>query len=266
MLLTAFKPVWSSPVERVQSKKMHKNWTPKVAVLLVATGLLFTGFTGKKYDDVVRNPLAPAAIKIDGDLSEWGNLVSGYDEKTRLFYAVSNDSKNIYLAIKSENKNDIPKILSRGLTFSVNTEGKKKEGASVVFPVIRRQRTVNPSQNGETIVKEQLASANEIRIIGFSLLPDGGISTSNDYGIEAAAALNEANHFMYELAVPLKHLELNTSSNTPIAIHVKINASVRAAASQPMNVRMGGYGRWNANPSTRSETQSFWIKRTLMNQ
>ncbi|HEY1024752.1 MAG TPA: hypothetical protein VGE26_06270 [Sphingobacteriaceae bacterium] len=238
---------------------MFNKTTRNVAALLFAFGTALTGFTPLKGDDTVQNPPAPAGIKIDGSLSEWGGLVTKYDEATRLYYAVSNDSQNLYLAVRSESKQDLAKIALSGITLSVNTDGKKKEGASATFPIISRQRS--QGSNADSILKQRITSAKEIRIRGFKQLPDGGISVANDYGIIAAASLNDNRHFIYELAIPLKHLDLTAADPRPIAIQIKYNRA-NPAPAQSFSTGMGGYGRWRSAPS-RNEPEGFWIKRTL---
>ncbi len=105
----------------------------------------------KKLKDVQEVSLwAPAGVKADGKLVEWNNSFQAFNKTTKLYYTISNDEKNIYLAIKSTDPMNNNKILAGGITIAVNTEGKKKVENTynitypVVAPLISVQRQGNP--------------------------------------------------------------------------------------------------------------------------
>jgi hypothetical protein len=184
---------------------------------------------------------APAGIKIDGNLTEWGAALQAYNKTTHVWYTVANDDKNIYLAIKSTDMNNNTKILAGGISFSVNTDDKKKDKNAYVitFPVISRTggggrrggRRGGFGQGQDTpdsaaIVTQQkqtLATSKEISALGFKEITDTLISIYNEYGIKAAANIDDKGSFVYELAVPLSMLGLQTASPKEIAYNIKVN-------------------------------------------
>lgn len=79
---------------------------------------------------------APANIKIDGDANEWDYTYKAYNRGVEFFYAISNDSDNLYLVIHASRDRIIEKIIEGGITFTVNNSGKKddKSGFSLLYP------------------------------------------------------------------------------------------------------------------------------------
>ena len=61
------------------------------------------------------------------------------DQKSRLRYGIINDDQFVYLTLKTKDPNTIQKILSSGLRISFSPEGQKKDGYSLLFPVIMRE-------------------------------------------------------------------------------------------------------------------------------
>jgi hypothetical protein len=93
----------------------------------------------KKLKDVQEVSLwAPAGVKADGKLVEWNDSFQAYNKATKLYYTISNDEKNIYLAIKSTDAMNNNKIVAGAITIAINTEGKKKTENTykITYPVI----------------------------------------------------------------------------------------------------------------------------------
>jgi len=73
-----------------------------------------------------RSLWAPATIKIDGKPTEWNNQFQAYNHATDILYTISNDNDNLYLIIQASKPRIIDKIIDVGVTFIINTAGKKK--------------------------------------------------------------------------------------------------------------------------------------------
>ncbi len=221
----------------------------------------------QKKGDIQENAAAPTATRVDGELSEWDTGRFRTDEDTRLSYLISNDDRNLYLTLKTSDREKVSKIIARGITLTVNADGKKKEGPSLTFPASRLVRpTGNKTADPAAQLRERLASANEIRISGMKTIRDGGVSTTNEYGIRAAAVLDSALTYTCELAVPLDQLNLSGPVTTPLAINIRINGivppKVPAGPRSPYeSMRRGGYGR-PAFPEG-LQPEEFWVRRTL---
>jgi hypothetical protein len=217
-------------------------------------------FSQKKGENSV-NSWPGNAIKVDGKINDWNDSLASYNADTKFYYAISNNDENIYLAIKSINSADISRIFAGGISFLINTEGKKKPGYTITFPVIERKNVRNPkSKNSRSstdspdikeIRKQMLAQIKEIKVEGFKTIIDGGISLYNNYGIQAAVAFDDNDHLVYEVAVPLSLLDLSAESPVLLAYNIKINGLVRP--QMPGGVRPDG----RSSMQTRSGNNAF---------
>src|SRR5476651_1093941 len=86
---------------------------------------------------------APAGIKIDGKTLEWPeNKLNAFNYTDNIWYTITNDDDNIYLAVRGPYYPAASKIFAGGLTFTVSkyTDKKERETAkdnvSVTFPLV----------------------------------------------------------------------------------------------------------------------------------
>jgi cobalamin biosynthesis Mg chelatase CobN len=230
---------------------------------------------------------APSQLKIDGANREWGAF-SAENKRTGLHYTIANDDKNLYLAIMATTNEAVTKIMAGGITFTVNTKGKKKEedGFSVTYPLVgrtsanrgggQRMGRQRLSQNKEEQSekhrdsaltaqrKAQLATVKEIKIAGFKGIADSLISIYNEYGIKAIAKLDEAGAYVYEMAIPLSLLDLTVSDTKELAYQIKLNG--RSGGNYAMRTMAGGNARGgNANMASQDlmVPTDFWGKYIL---
>jgi hypothetical protein len=184
------------------------------------------------------------------------------------------------MAIKSRDKNNLSRILARGISFSVNTEGKKKPGQTIVFPVFARGSQIPKPANLKTkeeIQKNQeqiLSKINQLRVYGFTDVLDGAVSLNNTYGISAAANFDGQDNMVIEIAIPFQLLKIS-NINEPISCLIEINGikPPKSTYNPDMyprrNRRYGGYDNRNYDyerrPSIDKQLLStgFWIKSTL---
>ena len=198
-------------------------------------------------------------VKVDGNLKEWDDSFQAYNKQTRLYYTISNDDQMLYLAVKSTDMQNSNKIAAGGITLTLNTEGKKKDKDAFVltFPVIARQAGRGfggpggpgaPGANGQrggfgpdgqrgfgdrnnkpdsaTMAarhKQTIDAAKEIRLSGFKDITDSTISIYNEYSIKAAIGYDAAGNYGYELAIPLKLLNITPGDKKEIAYNIKVN-------------------------------------------
>lgn len=228
----------------------------------------------------VMNEWAAATLKIDGNLNDWGDSLKLYHENTRFSFNISNNKDYLYMAIKSRDKNNLSRILARGISFSVNTEGKKKPGQTIVFPVFARGSQIPKPANLKTkeeIQKNQeqiLSKINQLRVYGFTDVLDGAVSLNNTYGISAAANFDGQDNMVIEIAIPFQLLKIS-NINEPISCLIEINGikPPKSTYNPDMyprrNRRYGGYDNRNYDyerrPSIDKQLLStgFWIKSTL---
>ncbi|NEU09264.1 hypothetical protein GZH53_13135 [Flavihumibacter sp. R14] len=231
-----------------------------------------------KKDEIIHNQWAARPFSIDAQLNDWSDSLSFYNDDTRFAFDISNNSETIFIAVKSTDKQNLGRIFSRGISFSFNTEGKKKNGPTIVFPIIDRSsqalkpaKAPTPAQVKE-IQKKMLADIKRINVFGFPDIRDGAISINNNYGVSAAAFLDAQDNLIIELAVPIRLLNI-TDPQQPLFCLFEINGIKAPRASYDPNQdyrssRYGypqrGYG-YERMPrySKSNEPTGFWIKSIL---
>lgn len=206
---------------------------------------VYTTLMAQKVQSVQEGSIwAPATVKIDGKLTEWGATLSAYNKNVKLWYTIANDEKNIYLAIKSTDLDNNNKILAGGISFTLNTDDKKKSKNAfiITFPIINRSgvRTgrgggggrrgggfgKDDTQDTAAIAAQQkqtLATSKEISAIGFAAITDTLISIYNEYSIKAVASVDNKGVLVYELAIPIKLLNIAAGSQKELAYNIKLN-------------------------------------------
>ncbi|MFD0748519.1 hypothetical protein ACFQZS_00090 [Mucilaginibacter calamicampi] len=199
----------------------------------------------QKLPDVQQASLvAPANVKVDGRLTEWGDKLQAYNKETEIYYTIANNKDYLYLTIQATDIDIIDKIVSRGLALTMNTDGNKKDknSAVVTFPVY---------ENGKPRLYLMLYKSKEIKSDGvdvnmrldtlknglnkkikdgFKFIGTSGlkgvisdmISLYNAEGILATAVFDENLYYNFELAVPLK-LVVGNATPKSINYNIQIN-------------------------------------------
>ncbi|MEO8885656.1 MAG: hypothetical protein ABI367_06300 [Mucilaginibacter sp.] len=223
-------------------------------------------------------------IKVDGNLKEWNDSFQAYNKQTKLFYTISNDDKMLYLVVRSTDMQTSNKIGAGGISFIINTDGKKKDkdAFKITYPVIARTagggfggfggpggarggggapggfgggrpdgaRGFNATPDSATLAarhKTVIDGAKEIKIFGFKDITDSLVSIYNEYGIKAALGYDAAGNYGYELAIPLKLLNISTENNKGFAYDIKVNGITRPDFGQ-RDGNPGGGGPGGGGP------------------
>jgi hypothetical protein len=217
-----------------------------LAVLLILSGLQLFAQEGKLKTVQAGSVWAPAGLKVDGNLKEWDDTFQAYNKTTKLFYTISNDDKYLYFVVKSIDVPNNAKIIAGGITLTINTEDKKKDqnAYNITYPIIPRPargqrgggggggrggaggggRGVPPDSAAIAAQRKQTIEASkEIRVLGFKDIMDTLISIYNEYSIKAAIGYDPLGNYDYELAVPLKELNLTVDNAKEFAYNVKVN-------------------------------------------
>jgi len=231
----------------------------KSILCILLTGLCNAAIAQKVANVQQGNAWAPASVKVDGKITDWGTSLKAYNKTVRLWYTVANDDKNIYLAVESTDMDNNTKILAGGISFTVNTAGKKKDKDAfiVTFPLISRtggghggrgrrgggfggQQDTPDTAAILAQQKQSLATAKEISALGFKDITDTLISIYNEYGIKAAANIDDKGNFVYELSIPLKMLEITADNQKEMAYDIKVNGLQLNVNMK--NIMLGGGG------------------------
>ncbi len=192
-------------------------------------------------------PNAPANLKIDGKLTEFSDSLTSYDKTTKLNYALAHDANNLYVFVKANGQQEQNKMMAGGISVSVNASGKKKASSTITFPVVDRaammaemrnrrsqggggegnaqvQRTPEERQaEREAMRKKILTNLKEIKVSGLNGISVESISIYNTYGIKTGINYNDKNALIYELAIPLKLVNVDPASEEEIAVNIKLN-------------------------------------------
>jgi hypothetical protein len=240
---------------------MKKN----ILLALLLSFSITGSFAQEKLKDVQAGSVwAPASAKVDGSLNEWNDTFQAFNKSTKVYYTLSNDDKFLYLTIKSTDATNNAKITAGGITVIINTAGKKKEdnAFTVTYPVINRPSRAQRGQRGggfaggfgggrnaptdsaaiEAAHKQFIAASKEIRVTGFKDITDTLISIYNEYSIKAAIGYNTQGNFNYELALPLKQLDLTPAATKEMAYNIKLNGLQVPERNVDLSAGGGGFG------------------------
>jgi hypothetical protein len=193
----------------------------------------------------------PVDIKIDGNATEWGDKLQAYNKATNIYYTIANDDNKLYLTIKATDPTIITKIVSAGITFTINAADKKEEktGVAITFPAYDKNdkslyllmenkpapvKDANKSRmqldSFMNVLNSKLADhLKMIGITGTKTIPDNTISVYNEQGIRAAALFDNKINYTYELSIPLKYLDVIGVDK--FSYNIKLNGQIPAGST-----------------------------------
>ncbi|WP_028295907.1 hypothetical protein [Olivibacter sitiensis] len=184
-------------------------------------------------------------VSIDGNLEEWGDSLRFSYEKQHLQFDLANDGTNLYIAMKTSDPDAQMQALRQGFNFTVNVDGKKKDGPTITFPIpdreaLRSLMALPDDEKPEDIRAGILSTVKAIYISGFKDIVDGAISLQNNFGIHAKAAVDSASDALcFEAQIPLDRLYM-ADEKAPLAMNIKINGIIVRMVSD--NSNMSPYG------------------------
>ncbi len=188
-----------------------------VPLLLIATPFLFTGCTSML---LVKSMWGSNKIVVDGNDSDWGDTMF-YIPSAQMTAGVRNDSKYLYLILKTTNRRQAFQIRGLGLTVWFDPTGGAGKEFGIHFPIGRFdgtnfRRDFNSKQNNEqenaTFV---MRNPNDLELLGVSRKGPEKLSIADLKGIELQMRGTE-NGLIYEMRVPL-----HSSAEDPYAINPK---------------------------------------------
>ena len=183
--------------------------------------------------DIEENIRMVKSFKADGISNEWNEPLNQYNDATKLAFAIANDDKNLYIIIESLDPQTTFSVLRGGITLNINTEGKKKDGVKLTFPLMERpampkerdehsgHAVLSPDGNAE--MHDPATMNKGIRISGFKNIPDGELAAINQDGIETGMSIHPNRDLIYELSIPLTQLDVGLDTKKPLVYNIKIN-------------------------------------------
>jgi len=253
-----------------------------VLLVLFCTCAFAQDIEPKKLESIQKGSVfAPSPIKIDGKLNEWNNNFKAYNRNTRLLYILSNDEKYIYLVAKSTDFTTTAKIISGGINLIINAGGKKndKDAPSITYPIIdhperlagslgNRFESRNAGADTELMNRvhaRTIIAAKEIKVLNIKSITDTLLSIYNSSGIKTGINFDQNGDMTFEMAVPLKLIDLNPEDTKELAYHIVLNGfQVEGVGGGGGGGGGGGAGGRNALDFMDLVTPSdFWGKYTL---
>ncbi len=206
----------------------------------------FTNANAQKLPNVQQTSVrAPANLKIDGKPTEWGTFAA-YNNATSLLYTMANDDKNLYLTLQASDPNVLTKITNCGVLLTIHPFGKKsgKDIVSINYPVFELRYNTKPFirfSNSSGLTSEQRIAINSnpdsmlvlankklkandkyIRTSGIADV-DTMLSIYNEKGITANEIFTKGPVYNYEIAIPLKYLNLKGGASAKFSYHIVLN-------------------------------------------
>ncbi|MBC6111959.1 hypothetical protein ACFOG5_00850 [Pedobacter fastidiosus] len=223
-----------------------------IKVLCLAFVTSFVGLSTLKAQEVEDNMRMTKPFKADGISKEWNEPLNEYNTDTKLAFALANDDKNLYVIIESLDPQTTFSVLRGGITLNINTEGKKKTGINLVFPLMERPPVPKDGElpkdelskmplekNGD--IPHDFAGMNKtIRVSGFKNISDGDLPLENSYGIQAGMTIKPNRDLIYEISIPLSQLQVDAEMKKPLVYNIKINSPGKSNLKRAGSLEGGG--------------------------
>ncbi|MDQ0638867.1 putative membrane protein YgcG [Pedobacter sp. W3I1] len=202
-------------------------------ILSLSVFSIMLGGLSLKAQDVEENIRMVKPFKADGISNEWSEPLNQYNDATKLAFALANDDKNLYIIIESLDPQTTFSVLRGGITLNINTEGKKKDGMKLTFPLMERppmpkegeehreHTPLSPDKDNE--LHDPAAMNKSIRVSGFKNIVDGELPAMNQDGIETGMSIHPNRDLIYELSIPLAQLQVGLDFKKPLVYNIKIN-------------------------------------------
>ena len=237
---------------------------------------------------------------LNGATDEWPAEKFTTDKETDILYAIDNDAKNLYLALKITNQGEQIKMMSMGMKLFIDLKGKHKEDLCVEFPFKKGDGFSNPGaglpppqsqgqsdeQRGKPDMKKIrmmfVANIISMNLYGFNEEDQLNQNLETEGSVMIAYDWDSTDVMHIEYMVPLKMLDDKTSfDQKTISIGWKVKGLELPSGSGGSSGRPGGAGSAGGRPSGRSgggrpggggsqadfdkmsKEQQFWSKYTF---
>lgn len=182
-----------------------------------------------------------AVMTIDGEASEWKQPFRYYDGATKLEFSFRNNSRYLFLCIKTSDEMAQVRVLNAGLELSVSTS--KKFYSSISFPMKREKNSAQPAEflnqdrqkrvDRSEIKRLMVAEIKTMKIEGFKSLPSGIYSTDIPEGVKTATAIDTTGALIVEYRIPFSLLYVLPDTSKPISVSIMLGAMEMPGGDMP---------------------------------
>jgi hypothetical protein len=151
-------------------------------------------------------------VTADGNPGDWSLPLRFSNTSYTMQYNVSNDDKNLYIAVSSADDNTQLRILRSGMTIYFDPKGKKNKEISLHFPIQKqadpgamRSRGEGGGGNRDARKEELLLQSDYFNTTGFSGIENGQFALNDPKcPIRLGMRLNNDDSLLlYEASIPL---------------------------------------------------------------
>jgi len=210
----------------------------------------------------------PSKIVIDGDVKEWGDSLQYYNKENKINYAIANDKENLYMAVRIKDRIQQIRALNAGVTFSVDTKGKKRNSFRLTFPSpmagnpdfnfrIVNEGPVN-QKDRDQLTRDRVFLLRGIKVEGFKDMDNGLLSGADDHGITVGINYDEHGYLVCEVVIPLKNFHAEDINKNEWAFNIQVNGIPKPAAPTPDagDISQAGSGGRSSSRSSSSNRGS----------
>ncbi|MCX6251634.1 MAG: hypothetical protein NTX61_12890 [Bacteroidetes bacterium] len=196
--------------------------------------------TGKKYSSFFKSN-----IIIDGKAFEWEDSLFFKDQDRGIFYAIVNDSNNLYICLKVPDEAVQMRMLREGMDMWFDQNGKKNQMTGIHFPL---HTTLNPGvKQGTAASKPEdrrkmklifLLQAKDMELTGFKADLNGfqHIQTGKS-GVRLRIDIDSTGVLVFEARIPFKDFTGDVKMSNPLSAGFVIKGM------QSPKIQEGEHGR-----------------------
>lgn len=184
--------------------------------------------------------------RIDGMDSEWDDALT-YVRTSDAFVGVKNDADNVYVCLKTSNRQKQIQILAFGLTTWFDSEGKKEKTFGIQFPVggqLQALRLLSVEDPSEELQRLFRVSQSDLQVVGSAIGGRREITDREAVGIRARLGYSRE-ALVYELEIPLRKtpgypFAIGAADSQTVAVGFETGDISTAIGGQPSGARSVG--------------------------
>ncbi len=188
-------------------------------------------------------------IIVDGDASDWESIPRFFNSESNVQYEFRNDSQNLYVVLRSTNRNTQFQLLRAGFSVKLKVKTQPVTKVSITFPPKKIGNIAPIERNNDKLVDK--FNTNPELMFKDSAVLDGfifskGIITSENSdskGIRFAKNKGSRDQVVFEIQIPFREIfgndfKLSEIAKIPMQLQVNIN-DLSQSSMREMHGRMG---------------------------